>query len=58
MTEAAQALDVHLSTVSRAVKDKYLRVPAGGVPPELLFLSGPGRQRCQPPGVLLQLRER
>lgn len=25
MTEAAQALDVHLSTVSRAVKDKYLQ---------------------------------
>lgn len=42
MTEAAQALDVHLSTVSRAVKDKYLQCRAGGVPPELLFLrSGP-----------------
>lgn len=51
MTEAAQALDVHLSTVSRAVKDKYLQCRQGVFPLSYFFSApGPGRQRCQPPG--------
>ncbi len=44
MTEAAQALDVHLSTVSRAVKDKYLQCRQGVFPLSYFLRSGPGRQ--------------
>ena len=41
MTEAAQALDVHLSTVSRAVKDKYLQCRQGVFPLNYFSLPRP-----------------
>lgn len=37
MTEAAQALELSVSTVSRAVKDKYVQCPFGCIPFKALF---------------------
>ena len=58
MTEAAQALDVHLSTVSRAVKDKYLQCRQGVSPLSYFFSApAPDGSDVSRPAVLLQLRE-
>ena len=58
MTEAAQALDVHLSTVSRAVKDKYLQCRQGVFPLSYFFSApAPDGSDVSRRAVLLQLRE-
>lgn len=58
MTEAAQALDVHLSTVSRAVKDKYLQCRQGVFPLNYFFSApAPDGSDVSRRAVLLQLRE-
>ena len=57
-TEAAQALDVHLSTVSRAVKDKYLQCRQGVFPLSYFFSApAPDGSDVSRRAVLLQLRE-
>lgn len=43
MTEAAAALDMAVSTVSRAVKGKYIQYPAGSIFFKDLFETGVGR---------------
>ena len=58
MTEAAQALDVHLSTVRRAVKDKYLQCRQGVFPLSYFFSApAPDGSDVSRRAVLLQLRE-
>ncbi|WP_164689966.1 RNA polymerase factor sigma-54 [Luxibacter massiliensis] len=43
MAEVARRLDIHPSTVSRAVKGKYIQYPGGVLPMKDLYLQG-GRQ--------------
>ena len=57
MTEAAQALDVHLSTVSRAVKDKYLQCRQGTYPLRYFFSRALGEQGPSQQTVKLRLLE-
>ncbi len=58
MTEAAQALDVHLSTVSRAVKDKYLQCRQGVFPLSYFFSApAPDGSDVSRRAERLQLRE-
>lgn len=48
MKEAAEALGIHPSTVSRAVRDKYVELPCGVVPIRELF-PGAGVLKAQKP---------
>lgn len=57
MKDAAQALDLHESTVSRAVKDKYLQCQRGVYPLSYFFSRPVGTQTVSPEAVKELLRE-
>jgi RNA polymerase sigma-54 factor len=51
MTEAADEIGVHETTVSRAVANKYVRTPFGVVPLRFFFATAVGGERGQGPAV-------
>lgn len=57
MKEAAQALELHESTVSRAVKDKYLQCNRGVYPLSYFFSRPVGGEAASPEAVKQSLRE-
>lgn len=57
MLDAARDLDVHESTVSRAVKDKYLQCDRGIYPLSYFFSRSLGREGVSPKAAKVLLRE-
>lgn len=50
LSSLAEALELHPSTVSRAVRDKYLQCRQGTYPLRYFFSRAVGRQGMSPPG--------
>ena len=57
MKEVARALELHESTVSRAVKDKYVQCERGVYPLSYFFSRPVGRETASPEAVKELLRE-
>jgi RNA polymerase sigma-54 factor len=58
MQEVADALGVHLSTVSRAVSDKWMETPHGILPFRFFFASAAPQAEAAGPGTRLALLEK
>jgi RNA polymerase sigma-54 factor len=58
MQEVADALGVHLSTVSRAVSDKWMETPHGVLPFRFFFASAAPAAEAAGPGTRLALLEK
>ncbi len=57
MSEAAEILGIHPSTVSRTAKGKYLQYPGGSVPMKSLFSASTGREDVSSMGIRQRIRE-
>lgn len=56
--ELAKRLNLHPSTISRAVRDKFMRAPRGLVAMESLFPKTVGKETAIAPKVLMRMIER
>lgn len=56
MEDIAECLDIHVSTVSRCVKNKYLEYPHGIIAMKKLFVAGAGG--CETDTTVLQVKQR
>lgn len=58
MTQIASILNIHVSTVSRAVNDKYIQYPAGCIPMKSLFSAAVSKEQDEEALTAEQIKKR